>query len=142
MLLFSSFLVPTLINVQVTSSHPNEQFKFSREQNFGGHFELAGFKNGAPYYCDHNKQYFIHYYKNKWWYMSSVNSFKQENGKYYLKILTSGLLSYFTWQHFITKSSLKKHALKTQWRMERRTWWFERRRWRLGCNRSTYEIVK
>ena len=96
MLIFSCVLVPVLINVQVTSSHPNEQFKYSREQNFGGHFELAGFKNGAPYYCDPNKQYFIHYYKNKWWYMSSVNSFKQENGKYYLKILTSGLLSYFT----------------------------------------------
>ena len=87
------FSVPIWINVKITSKYPCEKHKKEREQWFGGNFELCGFKNGAPYYSDVNKQHIIHYHKNKAWNLSKTISFENDNGRFFYRIDTSGLLS-------------------------------------------------
>lgn len=86
------FLVPIWINVKVISKYPTEAHKKEREQWFGGSFELFGFKNGAPIYCNLNKDFFIYYYDNRCWHMCHEKDFERDEGRFYFMLTTSGLI--------------------------------------------------
>ena len=86
---FNMVSVPVWINVEFVSSHPNETHKRNREQWFGGHYELAGFRNGAPYYSNLKESHYIHCRPKKWL-MAESDDFKANNGSNHFSIITSG----------------------------------------------------
>ena len=83
-------LVPVWINVQIVSGHSNEKSKKDNEQRFGKNFQLAGFKNGAPFYSDVKEEYCINKFNEKTWHMIKATQIKKDDGWYYLKLITSG----------------------------------------------------
>ena len=88
--------VPVWINVQVVSGHSNQTsaaLKQERERGFGGDFELAGFRNGAPFYTDVKEELFIYYHQSKAWHMTKSNNFKEDDGEYHMRFPTSGWFS-------------------------------------------------
>ena len=72
------------------SSHPNKKYATDREKWFGGSFQLAGFKNGAPFYSNLDESHHIHYRKNRDWHMANSHDFKADNGSYYFRKITTG----------------------------------------------------
>ena len=85
--------VPVWINVQVVSGLSKQNKTLNVEQWFGGDFELAGFRNGAPFYTDVKEEYFIYYHQSKAWYMTKSNNFKEDDGEYHMRFPTSGWFS-------------------------------------------------
>ena len=81
--------VPVWINVKVVSSDTNENRKRNREEWFGGHYELGGFRNGAPYYGNLKESHYIHYRPNNWL-MADSDDFKANNGSHYFSFITTG----------------------------------------------------
>lgn len=82
--------VPVWLNIQVVSSHLVEKHKTNREQWFAGSFQLAGFKNGVPFYSNLEESHYIHYRRNRNWHMSDSDDFEEDNGSFYFRIFTSG----------------------------------------------------